>query len=99
MTHIIIGMNLRKTNTVLCPCGSASHVKSQSNEQQTFRYQVHTDHDPVVCPEPGCGKTFPNQQKLGAHKKGHIIIPCEFCGKMIPTTNMRKHMQAKVGSL
>ena len=63
------------------------------NNNFECRYSQHTDHEPKTCEE--CGKTFANQLKLGAHKKSHVIIPCQFCGKLIPQTNMKKHLEAK----
>ena len=48
------------------------------------------DTTPAICDE--CGKTCGNQRKLDAHKKSHIVLPCQFCGKFISSLNMKNHL-------
>ena len=77
----------------MCGTITDTYHQHQINNKLEHRYSQHTDHEPKTCEE--CGKTFANQLKLGAHKKSHVIIPCQFCGKLIPQTNMKKHLEAK----
>ena len=45
----------------------------------------------LKCEE--CDKTFENPKSMYQHKKTHITTPCQFCGKFISSTNMRKHIE------
>ena len=44
----------------------------------------------VKCEE--CDKIFENPKSMYAHKKTHIVIPCEFCGKSISCVTMKSHV-------
>ena len=69
-----------------------SHPFSDPKKIYMHRSWFHNKNDttPAICDE--CGKTCGNQRKLDAHKKSHIVLPCQFCGKFISSLNMKNHL-------
>ena len=85
----LVRANLRELREIF---STKSHPFSDPKKIYMHRSWFHNKNDntPIICDE--CGKTCGNQRKLDAHKKSHIVLPCQFCGKFISSLNMKNHL-------